>query len=206
MRSTRDSGGGRERTKWAVLKKVHTQNCTVLPSRFHLLEALPKGGVVAEVGVAFGDFTKQILMRNKPKKLHLVDMWEGERYQAGLPRVLDRFAAEIASGMINVHRGYSTERLADFSDGYFDWIYIDTDHTYATTRDELLLAARKVKPTGHIAGHDFTSGNPVRAVPYGVIGACNEHCVNNGWEYAFLTLEPSGHFSFALRKLQLDAS
>ena len=53
---------------------------------------------------------------------------------------------------------------------------------------------------GLIAGQDFTSGNPVRAVPYSVIEACNEFCVQEGWEYTFLTLEPSGHFSFALAK------
>ncbi len=185
-----------------VLENRHTQNCKVLPTRMYLLEHLPKQGVVAEVGVANGDFTKQILERSHPKKLHLVDAWETERFESGLDKVSERFSGEITNGTIEVNRGLSTERLREFEDSYFDWVYIDTDHSYPTTRDELRIAARKVKSGGHIAGHDFTSGNPVRAVPYGVIEACNEFCVNEGWEYAFLTLEPSGHFSFSLQKLE----
>ncbi len=184
-----------------VLEEIHTRNCKVLPTRMHLLGALPKGGMVAELGVAFGEFTKQILMRNKPAKLHLVDAWEAERYQIGLEQILERYAKEIAAGTVEINRGPSTQRLAEFSDGYFDWVYIDTDHSYSTTRDELLLASAKVKPGGTIAGHDFTSGNPVKALPYGVIEACHEFCVSEGWGYEFLTMEPSGHSSFALQKL-----
>jgi hypothetical protein len=182
------------------LDEVHTQNCRVLPTRMHLLSCLPRGGVVAEIGAAFGDFTKQILERNRPKKLHLVDAWASNRYQQGLTQVPERFTEEIASGAIELNQGLSTERLPAFDQVYFDWVYIDTDHSYTTTREELLLLAQKVKPGGLIAGQDFTSGNPVRAVPYGVIEACNEFCVQEGWEYTFLTLEPSGHFSFALAK------
>lgn len=182
------------------LNERHTQNCRVLPTRMHLLERLPHGGVVAEIGVAFGDFTMQILKRSKPEKLHLVDAWASDRYQHGLAQIRERFSEEIASGAIEINQGLSTQRLCEFPADYFDWVYIDTDHSYATTRDELRLSAQKVKPGGLIAGHDFTSGNPVRAVPYGVIEACNEFCLQEGWEYAFLTLEPSGHFSFALTK------
>ena len=109
--------------------------------------------------------------------------------------------AAIASGDVEINRGLSRERLSEFSDEYLDWIYIDTDHSYLTTKDELLIASSKVKRGGYIAGHDFTSGNPVKALPYGVIQACNEFCVKEGWGYEFLTLEPSGHSSFALKKI-----
>ncbi|MDA7948236.1 MAG: class I SAM-dependent methyltransferase [Hyphomicrobiaceae bacterium] len=184
-----------------VLEERHTRTCKVLPSRMHLLDQLPQDGVVAEIGVAFGDFTNRIMERNKPRKLHLVDAWETERFRAGLEQLRGRFADEISNGAIEINQGLSIERMTEFPDGYFDWVYIDTDHSYPTTREELHLAARKVKPGGYIAGHDFTSGNPVRAVPYGVIEACNEFCVDESWSYAFLTLEPSGHFSFALLEL-----
>jgi SAM-dependent methyltransferase len=183
------------------LEETHTRNCRVLPTRTHLLEHLPADGVVAEVGVASGDFTKEILARCQPAKLHLIDTWESDRFQPGLEHVRQRFSDELARGQIVVSQGLSTECLAEFPATYFDWVYIDTDHSYPTTRAELRLAADKVKPGGFIAGHDFTRGNPVRGVTYGVIQACNEFCVNERWEYAFVTLEPSGHFSFALRRL-----
>lgn len=183
------------------LEEKHTRNCRVLPTRMQLLEHLPADGVIAEIGVASGNFTKEILARCQPAKLHLIDAWASDRFQPGLEQVRQRFADELASGQVVVSRGLSTERLAEFTAAYFDWVYIDTDHSYATTRAELLLAADKVKPGGFIAGHDFTRGNPVRGVSYGVVQACNEFCVDEGWEYAFVTLEPSGHFSFALRRL-----
>ena len=189
-----------------VLDERHTSSCRVLPTRMQLLEHLPQDGVVAEVGVAFGGFTTKILERNKPRKLHLVDAWAADRFRDGLAQLRERFSAEIENGIVEINQGLSTERLAEFPDGYFDWIYIDTDHSYPTTRDELRLAARKVRRGGYIAGHDFTSGNPVRAVPYGVIEACHEFCSEEGWRYAFLTLEPSGHFSFALLELTAEGT
>ena len=189
-----------------VLEERHTAACRVLPTRMHLLEHLPKHGVVAEVGVAFGDFTSRIVEKCKPRKLHLVDAWEADRFRNGLAQLRERYSAELEDGAVEINQGLSTDRLAEFPDNYFDWVYIDTDHSYPTTRDELGIAAQKVKPGGFIAGHDFTSGNPVRAVPYGVIEACNEFCVAQGWSYAFLTLEPSGHFSFALLELAADGT
>ena len=126
-----------------VLEDRHTSSCQVLPTRMHLLGHLPQGGVVAEIGVAFGDFTTRILESNKPRKLHLVDAWASERFKDGLAQLRGRFSAELENGSIEINQGLSTERLSEFPDGYFDWVYIDTDHSYPTTRDELRLAAQK---------------------------------------------------------------
>lgn len=188
-------------TPKVYLEERHTRNCRVVPRREALLDLLPKGGVVAEIGVAFGDFTREIMARTAPSKLHLVDVWDSPRYQEGLDKIKAAFADEIASGRIETNIGMSTERLPEFDDGYFDWAYVDTDHTYKTTRDELAILVKKVKPGGRITGHDFTSGNSVTPWPYGVIEACNEFCVEHGWEYEYLTLEPDGHFSFSLKAL-----
>ena len=47
------------------------ENCKVFSSREKILEVLPKNGVCAELGVANGDLSYQILDINKPKKLIL---------------------------------------------------------------------------------------------------------------------------------------
>ena len=57
------------------LDLVHTQSCVVLPDRNVMLDHMPKAARVAEVGVAFGDFSKQILARCAPQRLYLVDAW-----------------------------------------------------------------------------------------------------------------------------------
>ena len=40
--------------------------------------------------------------------------------------------------------------IFDFKDDYFDWIYIDTDHSYPTTIGELEAYAPKIKENGII--------------------------------------------------------
>lgn len=192
----------KRRSPQVILDEVHTRNCRVLPTRERMLELLPPASIVAEVGVAAGDFTREIMARALPRKLHLIDAWSSERYREGLMKITEEFATAIREGQVEIHQGMSIERLSEFQDGYFDWIYIDTDHSYRTTHKELELAATKVAPgRGRIAGHDFTSGNCITPVPYGVIEACNEFCVAHGWGYEFLTLEPHGHFSFTLKSL-----
>jgi hypothetical protein len=184
-----------------ILEQEHVEGCKITPTRERLLELLPKDAVVAEIGVAFGDFTSEILSLSRPSKLHLIDSWGTERYQQGLLQIKEKFKIEIAYGIVEINQGWSTKVLEGFPDSYFDWVYIDTDHSYKTTKNELLLAETKVKPGGRICGHDFTSGNVVAPVPYGVIEACNEFCVRQNWRYEYLTLEPHGHFSFCLVKI-----
>jgi len=36
-----------------------------------------------------------------------------------------------------------------------DWVYIDTDHTYKTTKEELEAAAKAVKPEGYYGSAVF---------------------------------------------------
>lgn len=184
------------------LSPGHIGNLRVLIDREALLQWLPKGGVVAEAGVDHGDFSARILEVTKPSKLHLIDAWHSERYHDGLQRhVSDRFAGQIASGLVELNRGLSTVMLSQFPDAHFDWIYIDTDHSYTTTRDELEIARRKVRPSGIIAGHDFITGNWDGGVRYGVVEAVHEFCVRHHWELIALTHETDRHLSFAIRAL-----
>lgn len=194
----------RARAKQAMpvtqLELSHTENFRVLPDRTELLRRLPANGVVAEVGAAFGDYTSEIMAINRPRILHLVDVWSSDRYREGLERIRTRFREELEDGRLVINTGLSTERLPDFPDGTFDWVYIDTNHGYPVTWQELLICDAKVKQDGYIAGHDFCTGNVVTPVPYGVIEAVCRFCVDRGWQFAYLTLESHGHFSFALSR------
>ena len=132
----------------------------------------------------------------------MIDLWDSLRYSEQLyDKVKNRFAQQIDAGILHIHRGYSTEKLAQFPDHTFDWIYIDTNHTYETTKQELNLCRHKVKPSGIIAGHDYVQGDWKMRVRYGVVEAVNEFCVKNSWEIVYLTNETHRHLSFALRKI-----
>ncbi len=55
-----------------------------------------------------------------------------------------------------IHRGFSETVPADFEDDYFDWLYIDGNHSYQHVLNDLELSFRKVKPRGLITGDDYT--------------------------------------------------
>jgi len=185
------------------LKEKHLANFKALPDRSFLLKALPKNGVVAELGVDEGNFSEEIIKLNTPKKLHLVDVWQGERYnQDKRMGVEKKLAHKIKDGSVSIDIGYSTEIVTTYPDAYFDWVYIDTAHSYHVTIDELNLYSAKVKPGGFMAGHDYVVGNWRNTIKYGVIEAVHEFCVKENWELVFMTMETRAHRSFAIRRIQ----
>ncbi len=183
------------------LQERHLANLKVVTDRRTFLQYLPKGGTVAEIGVASGDFTAMILEVSRPDVLHLVDFWGSDRYAPGRARVEQRFRQELAAGKVVIDLGLSTEVLPRFADGIFDWLYIDTDHGYPVTAAELELARTKVRKGGIIAGHDYVTGNWDGGVRYGVVEAVHEFCVKYGWELVLLTHETDRHLSFAIREI-----
>lgn len=142
--------------------------------REFLFEFLPPASVGAEIGVDRGDFSERILSRVKPKTLHLIDPWKyfdseayatscygGERggSQAEMDerylKIMQRFKAQIASQQVVVHRSFSHEVSPNFSDAYFDWVYIDGDHHYESVKRDLETYYSKVKQGGCLLGDDY---------------------------------------------------
>ncbi len=188
------------------LSKIHIKNTKLLTTREELLECLPKGGIVAELGVDEGEFSKSILGINKPKKLHLVDFWGSKRYNQDKRRKVEtRFKKNIEANNLEINLGLSTEVVKGFQDNYFDWIYIDTSHSYKTTIEELELYRSKIKSNGFIAGHDYVMGHWNGMVRYGVIEAVYEFCVKYNWEIMFLTTELNESLSFAIKRITSDS-
>jgi hypothetical protein len=180
----------------------HIAKTKVLVNRFKLLELLPKNAIVAELGVANGDFSQKIWDITSPQKFHIIDFWGSSRYNTTLKNnVLKRFEDQITEGKVEINLGLSTGVVSSFKDDYFDWIYIDTDHSYLTTKEELELYAPKMKKGGIIAGHDFVVGNMIGMNRYGVMEAVYEFCVKNEWEIVYLTSEVTDNPSFAIKKI-----
>lgn len=178
------------------------EDAKLVSDRLEMLRRFPKGGVVAEVGVAAGDFSAKILEICKPDTLHLIDPWGDDSIQnyseKSYKNVLSRFEKEIASGQVKVHRAFSSEILPTFADDYLDWIYIDAGHDYQSVADELQLSTRIVKDAGLISGHDYIRWvDPTTR--YGVMEAVNEFAEKTGSPFMFLTNQFDKHDSFALK-------
>jgi SAM-dependent methyltransferase len=143
--------------------------------REFIVRRMPPRGVVAEIGVDLGDFSEKILALNRPRELHLIDPWTAEsgeyrqrqtdgaacdspRKLATVARfavVRDRFASEIDGGGVMLHRVNSEVAAGQFPDRFFDWVYIDGDHSYEAVRQDLQLYWRKLKPGGYIVCDDY---------------------------------------------------
>ena len=179
--------------------------------RRFLLKMLPRASVGAEIGVWRGDFSARILRTIRPAKLHLIDPWAfmpGEAYhdawyggrlagdQDAMDRIHDgvalRFAREIATGVVEVHRSASAEASSRFPLAYFDWVYVDGNHLYEAVRADLELFDPKLKPGGLLAGDDYS-------VPGwwddGVTRAVDEFVAAGGYEVVALASN-----QFVLRK------
>lgn len=177
------------------LESKHIAKLKVVANRSDFLKLLPKGGVVAELGVEYGLFSKQINEIVKPEKLMLVDIW-------GNAAVL-RQCKENLQSFQNVEyvQTDSLQFLHSCKAKSLDWVYIDTDHSYELTYKELLASEHAVKDQGFICGHDYTQIASAGIRQYGVVPAVNRFCLERGYEMVFLTHESSRHLSFGLRKM-----
>jgi hypothetical protein len=118
----------------------------------------------AEIGVASGDNAMAMVKNLHLKELHLVDIWE--KYQQG-NRIEDRYFHLYEAVLkkfsrfdnVLVHKRESTDIAKWFSDGYFDFVYIDGCHTFKAVKADFYAWLPKIKkPGGIIGGHDYTGG------------------------------------------------
>lgn len=180
----------------AALEERQIKNCRVVENRYRLLEHLPKDAVCCEVGIANGDFSEQILAKTAPRKLHLVEF--SERFVRGAEQ---RFADPIEKGSVAIHHGDSARELAKFPDAYFDWMYIDANHTYEFVQRELEISRLKLKPGGVIILNDYICYDHVYRTEYGVVEAVNQFCVRYDYELIYFAFHPLMYCDVAIRKI-----
>lgn len=147
--------------------------------RGRLLSSLPKGAVVAEIGVWEGNFSGKILELCDPAELHLIDPWlyMPEFSNTGFGRKKNENLMEVKyqgvvaafkdNPKVKIHRATSEVALNAMPEGSLDWVYIDGNHNDPFITNDLALCLKKVKHDGIIAGDDFNwqteaSGAPVK--------------------------------------------
>jgi hypothetical protein len=167
------------------------------------------GDVICEIGVFLGEFAQKFV-ETRPSKLILIDIWEGtcgsgdqdgNNYRDFNMNDVYKQIIKDAQNIpfIDVCRGYSANVLQQFPDNYFDFIYIDGDHSYNGCKIDLTLSYKKIKPNGIIAGHDYEM-NMTKTNNYynfGVKKAVDEFCFEHGLQIMAKALD--GCVSYAIR-------
>jgi hypothetical protein len=145
----------------------HTGACKIYDTRIDMMMALvPKGGVMAEIGVFQGTFSKDLLALLSPSRLYLMDLFQGPCMSGNqdgnhvISCDMDQSYVqlqEFAKGHpeVTVVKGDSSTVLRTFPDNTFDMIYIDGDHSYQGCKKDLEAAYKVLKPNGWLMGHDY---------------------------------------------------
>lgn len=172
--------------------------------RIDLHQLLPEKSVVAEIGVAEGYFSSDILRWPNVSKLYCVDnwatipnqhgdgaseqVWHDKNYSAAMMRV--NFAIE----KVKVLRGISWDMAKNVEDESLDLLYLDACHSYSCVMNDLKAWAPKVKAGGWIAGHDYS--NPA----YGVFQAVKDF-TDGKYSVQLIPENKSEDAGFVFRKL-----
>ena len=162
----------------------------MLPDFKAMAQELPKGAVVAELGTFEGNAARTILEGAEPRELHLIDRSFAILRQDSLP-----------DDVVRLHQGDSASTLGTFPDEHFDWIYIDADHSYNGVNRDIDVAKRKVKRDGLLVFDDYIFLSTTELVPYGVIHAVHELCIDDGWAFRYFALAPRMFCQVALARL-----
>ncbi|GFE71021.1 hypothetical protein CFPU101_36310 [Chroococcus sp. FPU101] len=180
-----------------MLTDKQVENCSLLANREAILHKMKKGGVIAEVGVQTGQFSRSILDICYPAKLHLIDL------DLSSHSIQEKFQKEINSGIVELHQGDSSSWLNTFADHYFDFIYIDGDHIYEGVKKDVQAASSKVKEDGFLIFNDYTYWSPCECMEYGVIQAVNELCIEDNWQMVYFALGYYMYCDVAIKRQQI---
>lgn len=163
-------------------------NVQVYPNRRLLMHDLPKKATVAELGTEHGNWAYQVLKDNPPQEMHLFDL------------SFDLLREEVETHpAIRLHEGDSADNLCKMPNAYFDWIYIDGDHTYRGVSRDLAQAVKKVRDDGWLVFNDYTLWSWKGIMAYGVVAAVNE-LILSGWEMRAIGLNPTGYWEAAVQR------
>ena len=150
---------------------------------------------LCEIGVRQGKGLRR-LRRARPEILVGVDCWlaDGDLAHNDLSfsqAALDAMYRKACAMMVEIPalrilRMYSHEAALCFPDGFFDYVYIDADHTYAAVCQDIATWYPKVRSGGILAGHDFLHHTvPQTGVAFGVVEAVTEFVPANNLQERF---------------------
>ncbi len=194
-------------------------NARVLPDRMAILPLIPRGGVIAEVGVALGDFSERMIEICEPERFIAIDRFDlhtrpeiwgrptGELFggRSHLEFYRERFAEQIGNGKVTVMQGDSAAMVSRLEDASLDVVYIDADHTYESVRHDLATIKFKMKRGGWIIMNDYIMSDAEWGnVAYGVIQATNEFMIAENWEMIYFALQAAMYCDVVLRKSCTD--
>lgn len=154
--------------------------------------------VGAEIGVDRGRFAKNIVSKNPKLKLFGVDSWRPYRDYDGFPSVdqakLSSFYLKTKEALkpynVKLINAFSMDAVRKFPNESLDFVYIDANHRYEYSMEDIREWSKKVKKGGLVAGRSYYNGLSVDfggvLTNYGVKRAVDEWVKKNNIKPLFV--------------------
>ena len=157
-------------------------------TRSHIPQIIKKfypNPILAELGVFQGNGIEFLLTCN-PNKIIGIDLWKGDGKIAttdGLPdHIMQEYYELVCNkfkndSRVEIIRDRTSTSAKNYPNNYFDFVFIDGDHTYNGTFEDIINWYPKVKHGGIISGHDYFQHTS--SYKFGVIEAVNDFVFQN---------------------------
>jgi hypothetical protein len=197
-------------TKIPELDPAVVEGAKLYANRCEMIKRLgcPKRGVIAEVGVAAGDFSDFLIQNLDPERFIAVDLFQMDRNPViwGIPQEvlfkgmgqLDYYRHRFQStgDRITILHGNSHQVMQGLPDASIDLIYVDAGHEYENVSMDIQVCERKIKPSGTIVFNDY-----VLYEDYGVVQGVNEMLAKGGWKVVGFALQRHMFCDIAVRRI-----
>jgi len=197
---------------YPALASEHLSGARLFATREDLIASLPlpSGPVVAEIGVALGDFSKWLIRTLQPSSFHAFDIFtiHNDAMLWGRPTSEvfggrthgDFYRAKMAGDDVLVHEGDSAQTLKELPANCLDLAYIDAQHGYDGVMADARECIRAAKPEGILVFNDYIMFDHYLGVDYGIVQVVNELVVNEGWKVIGFALQKSMFCDIAIQR------
>jgi hypothetical protein len=157
------------------------------------LKEIGLNGIGAEIGVQRGIFSEQLIKGAEFNKFYSIDFWGDitpDTFNEDGTNYIRHNSDPLYEETINRLKPYgdtsvvikstSIQASVTFKDEYFDFVYLDADHSLQGVKDDIAHWYPKVKRGGMLAGHDYLDATLVweKGIhsEFGVKTAVDEFC------------------------------
>jgi hypothetical protein len=136
----------------------------------------------AEIGVDQGLYSEVLCKANPNLLLHGIDSWKAYRgytdytSQKHINANREDALKRLSPYNVNIVQKFSMDAVKDYSDGYFDFVYIDGNHEFVHVSQDIAEWSKKVRVGGIVAGHDYRRTSNA--------WVCHVRDVVNAWTYS----------------------
>jgi len=208
------------------LRPGDVKNAELFANRLSMVEAfrpLLQGKRIAELGVAFGDFSEFLIKTLEPRQFfafdtfilhHIPILWRKPSTEVfGDMTHREYYAKRFSKSSVPVviEEGDGSTNLLRYPDKHFDMIYVDAAHDYQSVKRDAEISKQKLKDDGILIFNDYIMfdhyavTDPNANVWYGIVQVVNQLVVNDDFEVIGFAFKKDMFCDIAVRRRKSHA-